>query len=185
MSADDVRAVIPGLPADAEHYTGTKTLKVCQYSWPSERKASREVMGRKIEYAVDNVVCLKWIRKVKSKDPLGRFRNSYKTMTPEEKAQAKEAFERAMAAKVESGEVSRDGKKIGTSTTGSMVDSLRFDAVDGVGTAAAWGGTKDSIGLKVLDVDWEFEVVANVSDDETKNREAAIALAKRILANAE
>jgi hypothetical protein len=157
---------------------------MCQYSWPSDRKASRTVAGQKIEYAVDNVVCLKWIRKVRGDDPLKTFRNAYRAMTEEEKERAKAAFEKAMAEKVESGEVTRDGSKLGTGMAGSMVDSLRFETVEGVGTAAAWGGTKDSIGLKVLDGNWEFEIVANISADEGQNREAAIALAKRILANA-
>ena len=157
---------------------------MCQYSWPSDRKASREVMGNTIEYSVDNVVCLNWIRKVKSKDATRWFKNAYKTMTPEEKAQMKAAFDKAMNKKVESGEISRDGMKLGAGITDKMFAGLSFESVSGVGTAAAWGGMKDSVGLKVLDSDWEFEISVNVSADDAKNREASIALAKKILANA-
>ena len=185
MSADDVRSVVPDLPADATHYTGTKSLKMCQYTWPSDRKATRTVMGRTIEYAVENTVCLNWIRKVRGTDALAWFKNAYRAMTPEEKAQMKAALEKAMDEKVESGEVSRDAKKVCTSTSGGMIDTLRFENVDGVGTAAAWGGTKDSVGLKVLDGDWEFEIQVDVSEDEAENRAAAIALAKKVLANAD
>jgi hypothetical protein len=89
-----------------------------------------------------------------------------------------------MAKKVESGEVSKEGKKIGTGMAGSMFEDLRYESVDGLGTAAAWGGTMGSLGLKVLAGGWEFEIVADVSGDEVKNRKTAIALAKKVLANA-
>jgi hypothetical protein len=184
LTEDMVRAEIPGMPAEVEHSTGTKRLRFCQYSWAGPRKASREVMGRKIEYPVNDSVSLKWIRVLDAKDPLAYFRNSYRPLTEEEKAELKARMQKRMDEKAAKGDVSRETANAGGKMAGGMIGGLRFERVEGVGTAAAWGGTMGSYGLKVLDRDTEFEISVDVYEDDAKNRDAAIRLAKKILANA-
>jgi hypothetical protein len=181
LTENMIRKHIPGMPVDVELYAGTKTLKMSSYTWPSTRKASREIAGQVIEYNIANEVTLKWLRPIKGDDPLARFKRMYRTLTPEEEKKIAAEFNKAMDEQAEAKKLTEDGTKMGKDLAAGLMKGLRFENVHGVGTAAAWGGTAGQYGLRVLDRDTEFELVVNVSADEARNRELSIALAKDIL----
>jgi hypothetical protein len=182
LTEEMVRSRVSDMPAEVKQRAQTSGFTMCSYSWPGPRTGSREIAGQVIEYSIKDTVAIKWLRVLKTDDPLGRFKNSYRAMTPEEKAKAMEALRKATDKKVQDGELSEDGAKIGDDLGSGLLSTLRFEVVEGVGTAAAWGGTGENSSLKVLDRDTEFEVVVDVYEDEARNREIAINVAKTIVA---
>ncbi|MCG8464390.1 MAG: hypothetical protein MI750_06000 [Xanthomonadales bacterium] len=67
----------------------------------------------------------------------------------------------------------------------SMMSKLDYQAVEGVGDAAAWGGVGRFKQLAVRVANVRFEVSVTVAEDEAKNREAAIEFAKNVLSYCE
>ena len=181
LGEEMVRSHFPEMPEDAEQESRNKGFNMCMYSWPGPRMGSQEVAGRVIEYGLDDRVAMQWLRVLDVDDPLARFRNSYRAMTPEEKAEMAGRFRQGMAEKVEKGEITEQGAEIGEGLGAGLIDGLTFEAVAGVGTAAAWGGTGDQPSLKVLDGDTEFEIVVDVYEEEDRNRQAAIEIAAQVL----
>jgi hypothetical protein len=184
LTEEMVRAVVPKMAAEVEHQTGAGSMKFCSFAWDGSRKAATEVGGQTIESPVADTVSLKWLRKARGDDPLAYFQNAYRTPTPEELAKLQEQMRKALEKKVAEGTISESAARTGEGVGKSMFSGARFEAVEGVGTAAAWGGAAGTPGLKVLSGDMEFEISVNAYEDEAKNRDASIRLAKAILEKA-
>jgi hypothetical protein len=140
LPQDAVRGQVPEMAESPEVNTGTKSFKLCGYSWTGPRQGKRKIRQMEFEYSIDDQVAIQWLRVLGAKDSPAYFRNAYRTMTPEEKERAAQALREAMDKKVEAGELSKDGAKIGKGLTGGMLSSLKSEEVPGLGTAAAWGG---------------------------------------------
>jgi hypothetical protein len=178
LSPELVKSAIPDLPADMEK-SEIPQLTSCTYEWPGDRTMSVKMMSGTIEAAVPNDVSIKWIKKDVA---LERFKNSYRTMSEEEKAQASAAMKKAMAEKTK--DMSDDKKALVAGLSGSFMNNIKFETIDGIATAAAWGGAgMGGNSLKVLDGSTEFEIVANVSNDAGENKKMAIEIAKKVIAS--
>jgi hypothetical protein len=143
--------------------------------------AAMEKMARSIP--VDDRVEVRSIQVFADTDPLARFTAKWRAPTAEERAQLErqmnEAMERARQEGKVTGAGARTGRQVGRSFTRAQV---AYEPVEGVGTAARWGGVGSERALMVLDKDTEFVVVVSVSNDEAANRTASIAIARDLLA---
>jgi len=182
LTEEMVRSQFPEMPEDVEPESRTSGFNMCRYAWPGPRMGSREIGGMVVEYELKDVVEIKFLKVLRRDDPLATFRNSYHTLTPEEKKRAAEAFREGMDKKVKDEELSKEGGEIGEAMGTGLLDNLRYESVDGVGTAAAWGGSGGQLSLQVLHRDTKFEVLVDVYEEETRNREAAVALALQVVA---
>ncbi|MDX1604605.1 MAG: hypothetical protein R3202_00350, partial [Candidatus Competibacterales bacterium] len=110
------------------------------------------------------------------------FRTAYRTPTEEEKAE----IEKQLAEQIEKEDAAEDltdeQKNMGKGIVGGAVGNMKYEAVDGLGRAAAWGKSH----LVVLHHDTKFQVdVIDAYEESEKNRQAAIEIAKAVLANCE
>lgn len=179
LTAERVRSIYPELPADVQQQD-VPQITSCSYIWPSDgRTMDMTIGGNVTKIPLDNEIGIRWI-KVKTGDQiLATFNRAYRTLTEEEKERAaasmKASLDRQLSDKGEA------VKEAASGLTGRVISSIQFESIDGVGTAAAWGGTPKSLSLKVLDGNTEFEIVANVSDVEAENRALAEQVARSVL----
>ena len=80
--------------------------------------------------------------------------------------------------------LTKDQKEMAAGMSKGFLNNMKYEAVEGVGTAAAWGGVgAGGSSLKVLDGDTEFEIRANISEVEADNKKLAAALARSLIAS--
>lgn len=175
----------------------TAAFNGCTYSWKGGRTTTRSPLtattqvNPAVAAALENLtreipvadrVEIRSILVLPDKDPLARFTAKWREPTPEERADLERRMNEAMEKARQEGKVSGTGagagRQLGRSVTRAPVT---FEPVDGVGTAARWGGVGDDRALKVLHIDTEFSVVVSVSDDEAANRTLAIAIARDVI----
>lgn len=169
----------------------------CSYTWSGGRTRARRQPGQPADgdslsaapgalnkpLPIDDTVAFKAIRVLDVDDPLARFERTWRAPTAEERERLAARMDERMKEAQEKGEVSRRGARVGQGLGRSMANaSMSYEPVDGVGTAARWGGLASERSLMVLDGNTEFAVLVNVSDDEAKNRELAVAIARDLLA---
>ena len=178
LTAELVRAELPEAPADLEQdsYSGS-SFSSCSYAWPSDRMASQEVAGRTIEYEVDNTIMLSWIDTYETDDPRASFRRSY-LPTEEEVERGREMMQEQLDEAVEEGELTEEQRDVAGDLEESVAGGMRFEPVEGAGDMASWSGST----LYVLDGATHFQIEADVSDEATEDREAAIAVANALIA---
>lgn len=132
---------------------------------------------------VDDTVSFKSIQGIEADDPVARFERKWRAPTEEERRMLAERMNEKMDEARAEGKLSESGAEMGKSLGGSFANAaISYEAVDGVGTAARWGGLGSERELRVLDGSTEFAVLVDVSDDEATNRETAIAIARDLLA---
>lgn len=183
LTADLVRQVLPGVPAEIEQESHSGSMfSSCSYSWPSDRVATREVAGRTIEYPEHNSVGLSWIETYESGDPQARFRREY-LPTEEEMRRGLDRMEEEFDEQAEERGLDESQREIGRDLGRSVASSMSFEPVDGVGDRASW--TANHNDLHVLVGDIKFQVSATVSSDESENRQTAIGLAEALMAACE
>lgn len=177
-----VKNAYPLLPDNAEQQE-TKQLQACSYDWPSNgRIRTMNVAGRTMEIPVSDEIGISWIKKKKMDTALASFRSSYRTLSEEEKARAAAAMQKALDKRSEG--LTESQKKMAAGMSKGFLSNMKYEAVDGVGSAAAWGGVgAGGSSLKVLDGDTEFEIKANISDVEADNKKLAAELAKSLIAS--
>ncbi len=182
LTEEMVRAQFPEMPEEFKTSTRTTGFNMCNYNWMGSRKGSREVGGMVIEYELKDVVSIQFLKVLKQEDPLAFFHNSYRTLTPEEKEKQAESFREQMDKQAKKAELSEEGQEMGEALGTGILNSQKYESVDGVGTAAAWGGMAGQKSLQVLHHDTKFELLVDVYEEEARNLEAAVALARKILA---
>ncbi len=183
LTAELIKVDFPLLPDQVEKQEVLQ-LQSCAYIWPSDgRISTMKVAGKEMEIPVSNEIGIKWIRQKGGDNALQYFRNAYHTPTEEEKASAAAAMDRALEER--SGELTQGQKSMASGMTKGFMNEMKFESLDNIGTAAAWGGGAGPIAssLKVLDNDTEFEIVANISADDAINKALASDIAKSVIAS--
>lgn len=185
-------------PGSKPRTSRTTAFNGCTYSWKGSRTVSHSpstgttpvnpavaaaLAKMTREIPVPDRVEVRSILVLPDADPLARFTARWREPTPEERAHIERQMNEAMEKARQDGKVSGAGAGAGRQLGRSVSQApVTYDPVEGVGTAARWGGVGADRSLKVLHNDTEFAVVVNVSDDEAINRTAAIAIARELLA---
>ncbi|MDX1583111.1 MAG: hypothetical protein R3338_05865 [Thermoanaerobaculia bacterium] len=120
-----------------------------------------------------------------SKMSLKTFRTAYRTPTEEEKAEIEERFAQQVEKEEAAEDLTDEQKDLGEEIVGNATSEMKYEAVDGLGRAAAWGKVGSSQ-LVVLHRDTKFQVdVIDAYEEGEKNKQAAIEIARAVLANCE
>jgi hypothetical protein len=155
------------------------------YSWKSDRTKTVEFGGNKMVLPISNQIGLKWLGddlyKIMDKgNSLASFKAFYKNVSKTEMQAALSQAEE---------QVSKD-KNIDEATKNTAIDmaqgmskEAKFVEVNGVGDAAAWVVSDNS--LVVLVGDKTFQILAEISADSQANKKVAIELAKEVLKKCE
>lgn len=179
LTAERLRSIYPELPADVQQQD-VPQITSCSYIWPSDgRTMDMTIGGNVTKIPLDNEIGIRWIKQKTGNTITADFQRAYRTLSDEERARAAAMMNEGLEKRT--GDLSETGRKVAADLGNSMISSITFDAVSGIGTAAAWGGTPKSLSLKVLDGDTEFEIVANVSNVEADNRALAEQVARSVL----
>jgi len=182
-----VEPFFPGAP-EKKSYKSTErsSLSSCGLSYESPTETQVLEAGTlKMTVPVSYTVTINSFRASKAKDPLARFRSTYKTLTAEEAADVRKKMDEGLQAKLDAGEIDQETFE-NAKGFGGLVGKATYEEVPGLGTAAAWGGVvmkqaPHAADLYVLDGDYTFTVAADMGSRE-KSKSAAIAVAKSILA---
>ena len=146
--------------------------QACIYEWESNRTRTIKVTGREMTIPSPNrigVANLSFYGE-KIKDPLAYFKNAHRTPTEEEKTY----MQQEMTKKLEEEELSAPQKETGTKLTTSVMDKIQFEAVEGIGDAAAWDFMDSA--LVVLTGRTKFKIIVDISDAKEEN----LAIAKKL-----
>lgn len=142
------------------------------YTWPSDRTMT--MMGS--TYPADSKIGLGGLKTYSGEGhPVQWFKSRHHNMTQKEKKKAHAAI---------NAQLQKQGQTAGSAgnaITGAATSGIKFDAVSGVGDAAAWDYLDKA--LAVLTGDTEFKVFAEVSADTDRNKAVARKLANSILAD--
>lgn len=154
------------------------------FSFANGRDAVLEAMGRRIEHIAEDKFSVGEIQEISKED----FMASHRPATEEEIEAAKKAIrdaevEKVQPAEVEDAEINWD--KIMDGAMDSMVSVMSEHSasnrrIDGLGELAVYNLMDKQ--LTVYSNGVMFTVMADASNDEKKNREYAIELAKMVLA---
>lgn len=182
LTEEIVRSEVPNVPPEIEKTDSPGGFSMCSYSWPSDRKETRELMDRTFEVEVDNRVDLSSIETYE-KNAVDRFRRAY-LPTAEELQRGREIMQEEFEKRAEEEGLSETEKEIGEGLADvAMEKTASSRKVDGVGSNASWSGGISS--LHVLHGDTKFEIRAEVSADDATNRETAAAVARAVIAACE
>ena len=173
----------------------------CRYGWEGGRTRSlQSPLGKSAEtesekamadalrsltqnLPIDDTVAFTSIQAVEAEDPVARFERKWSAPTEADRELLAERMDEKMEETSREGKVSESGAELGRGMGRSLSRaSISYEAVEGVGTRARWGGLGSERELRVLDGDTEFAVAVDVSDDEATNHELAVALARDLLA---
>lgn len=172
---------LDGFPETAEQ-SETSSIQNCNYSWDSHgRFSTMTISGHEMQIPVQNQVAIQWIKKIKSDNPVETFKFQHRNLSDEEKERLAQSMKSALDKNAEEAHLSDHQKDLASSMGQSMLGGLHWQAIEGLASAAAWGGTGQSVSLKVLDHDTEFEVYVEISDIEATNRTVSIELAKQLI----
>ena len=178
-----LRAALPGLPdtVNQEQATLGRQLE-CRYSWSGGRQQSVQIGAMSMEVETDDQVTLSNIRPLEVDDPVQTFRFSHRTPDAEQQAQmnamARERADEALKDK----QLSDGAAEAVRSAAGSMASKIQWESIEGLGDAAAWGGLGRFKLLEVLVGNTTFSIDAQVANAETDRRDAAVAVARAIVA---
>ena len=176
-----VREHVPAAPAALERTDIGERLASLGVS--PRRPGGIAQNGCRYEWDRGRTVALTSIQTLDADDPVARFERKWRTPTDADRELLAKRMDERMDEARREGKLSEDGAELGKGMGRSFAGaSISYEPVDGVGTSARWGGLGSERELRVLDSDTEFAVTVVVSDDESTNRELAIALARDLLA---
>lgn len=171
-------AQVASRPAEAAEVDYSKVLKnpeyhSVRYSWQGKRTRKVEVLGREIEVPQPDTVELTGI----TASTLEAFRRTYRAATDSDaaalNAEIDKSKEKALA--------TESGKAVAKNVGGMLMQVARaYRDVEGLGDAASFNSVEST--LYVLDRGVKFALNVNLQDDAAANQEAAIGLAKDIMA---
>lgn len=166
----ELAAEIAGLPADAAEKDYIDGLPQIDYAWPSER--TEEYAG--MQLAKKNRVS---IAHVQTDVTPQLFRSQFVAPSEAELARANEALAR------QASERGLDAAQAGAA--GGLVSELAkvrpSQELPGIGDAAVWETGEHEQVLYVLLNGSSIRMTVDISDDPDTNREAAVALARRLI----
>lgn len=180
LTTEVVKKEFSQFPADAEKKEIVQ-IKSCSYSWPSKGRIKiMKIAGREMEIPVSSEIGISWIKKKDIKTALPSFRNAYRTLSEEEKKRAAAAMQKALDERSEG--LTESQKKMASGMSKGFLNNMKYESVEGVATAAAWGGAgAGGSSLRVLDGDTEFQLSVNISDVDADNKKLATSLAKSLI----
>lgn len=156
----------------------------CRYNWEGGRERTFSVGSMSMTAPMPDTASLGGIRRLNPENGTAQqqFGNMYRPRTEaEQDAQRARAAETAQrVAKEKSGGNERVEKAAAEAAT-SMFGSQTWEAVPGVGDAAAWGGFGKMRQLHVLSGSTEFVVTLDRSNDAAARRADAVQLAQALL----
>ena len=139
------------------------------YRWEKGRnqQIKNPINGKMMDVPADDFIQLSWVKNTTLKE----FKFNYHTPTAEELTNA----DKAMNEKVN--EMQQQGKA--DASQAEMAKGLSFDEIKGVGDYAVWNNKHKE--LKVFYKGLEFQITAELSDDEKVNKQKSIETAKQII----
>jgi hypothetical protein len=201
--AEDMAAVLKERGISPPSYGGV-VYNGCSYSWDGGRKTAPKpaadpdaagtdtnpyasaLDGLKYNRPIEDTVVFKSIQLLETDDPLALFERKWQAPTDAQREALAEQMEQKMEEAREEGRLSETGAATGSNLGRAMASAaIDFQVVEGVGSAARWGGVGAHRSLMVLDGATEFEVAVDVSNDDAVNRNAAIGIARDLLAAAQ
>lgn len=156
------------------------------YSFPMGRK--QKMIGVKGEMVMPDEVIL---RGIKAKSPAD-FEKSYRALNAEEEQAFEDAKKEVISgnnadanAALAQSNVDKKTVEKGMNQMGSVFSQVAqsYIVVDGLGDAARWNTLTNE--MVVLQDGVQFEIVANISDENDRNRSVATDLAKQVLSRCE
>jgi hypothetical protein len=175
LTAELARREFPQAPADLEPEVAGS---VCELSWESERTRQMDVGSRTMEVPDDDQLSLGWIETYQER-PAEQFRRAY-LPTQEEMERGAEMMQEEFEERAEERGLSESQEEAGQELGEAVASGNRFEPVDAVGDQASWNARFNE--LNVLQGNAKFRVAARVSASEEENRQAAVDLAKAVMA---
>lgn len=173
-----------GLPSKEAEVDYRKTMKnpeyhSLEYKWKSDRKREIDYNGMKIEAKAPNVVKLSWVKE----SDLKKFTFNYHNPTEKELADAKKAMKAKKQEMIDEGKITAEQAEIVDGFTDHMVTNFNVIDVPNLGEKAVWIQDKHENHLKVLYKGIDFQLLVELSDNESENKAKAIELAKEVMKN--
>ncbi|MCH7413514.1 hypothetical protein MM213_08465 [Belliella sp. R4-6] len=142
------------------------------YSWEKGRMHVTDLGFTKIETDKPDVVQLSWLTTM----TLENFTNLYREITDEDISNARKALDE----RINKGDLDPEAAKLAKEMAeGFMAGKNSREWVEGVGEKAVW--MEDDKSLKVLYNGLSFSILADISDEQSENRQTAIDIAKMIV----
>lgn len=170
---DTERSMLSGCAISVEHPTKKVELKVGTLNMTTPAEYRISLHGISSYESAEKAV--------------NRFRGEFKTFTAEEIAETRKRMDEGIQAKIDAGEITAEQGEM-SKGFGKMVGKSVWKPVQGVGDLAVWGNAlpdkePPTMGtLAVLHGDTKFSLDVDLLDSKEASREAAIALAKAIIA---
>lgn len=178
-----IRAALPqvtqALTQSADNVAGA----ACTLTWTAGRQTTLKAGQMTMDVPVDDSVRLSSVRRLDGRDaPAAFFARAHRTPDAEQKARAIAAANAELDKRVEAGEIAAEHENLGKDFAANLMNKITWDAVDGLGDAAAWGGVGRFKTLDVLMGDVQVSLLADTSNEETERRDASIAVARALIA---
>ncbi|VXB34197.1 conserved hypothetical protein [Flavobacterium sp. 9AF] len=147
------------------------------YNWDKGRmkKVNNPITNKEMNIPIDDFVEITWVRNTS----LDKFKFDYHTPTAEEIKIANQAMDKKMTEMQGEGKATNEQANSAKEMANSMMDGISFTDISNVGDNAKWDNKYKH--LKVFYKGLEFEITAEVSDNEAINKQKAIAVAKQII----
>lgn len=147
------------------------------YRWEKGRsKAIKNPINNKtMDIPTDDFIQLAWVRTT----TLQQFKQNYHTPTAQEKANAEQAMKGKLQQMEKQGTISKGQASSAKNMANELGDGLSFTEISGVGEYAVWNNKHKQ--LKVFYKGLEFEITAELSADETVNKQKSIDAAQLII----
>jgi hypothetical protein len=189
---EDLVISVTGFSKDVMDFEYSKALKNPAYhsvSYKFKNKRRGKVQGLDMELELKDAITITSIKPMSMND----FSTTYKVVTDEQLKVANQTIDDVVDGKIEDKEVAARLKEaeergIDKKTTKGAIGVMKgafekvgksYTPVEGLGDAATWNTYSNN--LNVLQNGVQFELSVDVSNDQEKNREVAIAIAKLLL----
>ena len=152
------------------------THSVC-YRWKKGRnqQIKNPINGKMMDVPADDFIQLSWVKNTTLKE----FKFNYHTPTAEELANADKAMHEKANEMQQQGKADASQAEMAKGMASEMAKGLSFDEIKGVGDYAVWNNKYKE--LKVFYKGLEFQITAELSDDEKVNKQKSIETAKKII----
>lgn len=147
------------------------------YRWEKGRSKAinNPINNKTMEIPTDDFIQLAWVRATTLKE----FKHNYHTPTTEEKANAEQAMKGKLKQMEQEGTINHEQSTSAETIATGLGDGLSFTEITGVGDYAVWNNKQKQ--LKVFYKGLEFEITAELTSDETVNKQKSIEAAKLIV----
>ena len=147
------------------------------YLWEKGRnqQIKNPINGKMMDVPADDFIQLSWVKNTTLKE----FKFNYHTPTAEELANADKAMNEKLNEMQQQGKADASQAEMAKGMASEMAKGLSFDEIKGVGDYAVWNNKYKE--LKVFYKGLEFQITAELSDDERINQQKSIETAKKII----